>query len=315
MANAFIKLIAFVATAFFFATSCASQKDVISLNNRFNALYRQTRKEGKRAENSLRKLEQDIRGSEARQKEIENTLKEDQSALRDGQESLRVQVAQLGADLVGLREDIQTLTGRVEENSHLLKTTIEVDTTKEDIVVSKMQEVSSLVDDLKLRISKIENYFGFETSFKGKKIGPEKAPPVQEMRQKDIAVPGEKQAESGIYDRALGYYREGRYDEAIGMFENFLKLYPKSDLADNAHFWIGECHKDLRKYEEAILAYQRVINDYPNGNKVPAAMLQQAFAFERIDDRTTANLVLKKLVKRFPQTREAEIAKRKLKGD
>ncbi|MFB0533101.1 MAG: tetratricopeptide repeat protein, partial [Desulfatiglandales bacterium] len=66
---------------------------------------------------------------------------------------------------------------------------------------------------------------------------------------------------------------------------------------------------------EAILAYQKVINDYPKGNKVPIAMLHQAFAFEKINDKTTANLVFKKVVKNFPDTKEAEIAKKRLKGD
>ncbi len=316
MRDLLVKFIAFLPVAFFLATSCASQRDVISLNNQLGALYRQTRKETRRLEQSMEKLGQEIKADDAERKKREKAFKEDQNSLKEGQESLRLQLAQLGADLGGIRENIGTLTGRVEENSHLLKSTIEGDITKEDAMVSQMRQISSRVDELNIRIGKIEDYFGLEASAKGKKMGPEKAAPAQEMGEKDIPGPEKKKlAESAIYERALGCYREGRYVDAIGMFEDFVKLYPKSDLADNAHFWIGESHKDLRKYEEAILAYQRVINDYPGGNKVPAAMLQQAFAFEKISDKTTANLVLKKLVKQFPQTREGEIARSKLKQD
>ena len=61
------------------------------------------------------------------------------------------------------------------------------------------------------------------------------------------------------------------------------------------------------------MAYQKVINGYPKGNKVPSAMLQQALTFEKINDTTTANLVFNKLVKNFPKTKEAEIARKRLK--
>ena len=312
MARTLLKFITVVSIAVFFSASCASQRDIISLNDQLKALYGQTRKEGRRFDKLVEKLEEEIRANEARQKEIE----QDQNTLKEGQEALRVQLAQLGADLVGTKESIQTLTGRVEENSHLLKTTVEGDITKEDSMVSQMGQISLTVDDLKSRIEKIENYLPLETAAKKEKAGLEKPPPTPEIGQEDVGVAEKKKVtESAIYDRALGYYRDGRYEDAIGVFENFLELYPKSDLADNAHFWIGESHKDLKRYEEAILAYQKVIDGYPSGNKVPAAMLQQAFAFERINDKTTANLVLKKLVKKFPKTKEAEIAKKRLKQD
>ena len=90
-------------------------------------------------------------------------------------------------------------------------------------------------------------------------------------------------------------------------------LYPKSDLADNAQFWIGECHMSLEQYEQAILAYQEVIKKHPKGNKVPNAMLRQAVAFAEIKDKTSAKLLLKKVIKEYPNSSEAQIARAKLK--
>ena len=316
MANILIKFFIFLPVLIFFVTSCASQKDIIYLNNQLNALYRQSKKDGKRFEKSLKKLEEEIKADESMQREIEKSLNEDKKFLKEDQESLRLHFAQVEADLVEIKDKIQGLTGKVEENSHLLKGTIEEETTKDDAMVSQMKEISSVVDELKSRIEKIESSLSFKPSVNKEMTGLKMALPAQGTLQKDISPPQEKKlTESEVYDRALGLYRDDRYEEAMAGFKNFLKLYPKSDLADNAHFWIGECHRALAKYEEAILAYQRAINGYPKGNKVPAAMLQQAFAFERLDDKTTANLVLKKLVKNFPKTKEAEIARKRLKQD
>lgn len=316
MVNIVIKFFVFLSVFIFLLTSCASQKDIIYLNNQVNALYRQSKKDEKRFEKSLKKFEEKIKANESAQKETEKNLNEDKRRLNKDQESIRLHLAQVEADLLEIKDKIQALTGKVEENSHLLKGAIEEDTTNVDAMVSKMKELSSMLDELKPRIEKVESSLRFKPSVTTNTTGPEKVLPVQETPKKDISPPQEKKlTESEIYDRALGFYRDDRYEEAMAGFKDFLKLYPKSDLADNAHFWIGECHRVLKKYEEAILAYQKVINGYPKGNKVPSAMLQQALTFEKINDTTTANLVFKKLVKNFPKTKEAEIARKRLKQD
>ena len=69
----------------------------------------------------------------------------------------------------------------------------------------------------------------------------------------------------------------------------------------------------LKQYEQAILAYQEVIKKYPKENKVPNAMLRQSVAFLEIKDETSSKLLLKKLIKEYPSSSEAEIAKTKLK--
>jgi len=241
-------------------------------------------------------------------------LNENKKRLNKDQESIRLHLAQVEADLLEIQDKIQELTGKVEENSHLLKGAIEEDTTNVDAMVSKMKELSSMLDELKLRIEKVENSLRFnKPSVTTKTTIPDEAVSARETPKKDIPTSqAKKLTESETYDRALGFYRDDRYEEAMAGFKNFLTQYPTSDLADNAHFWIGECHRVLKNYEEAILAYQKVINSYPKGNKVPSAMLQQALTFEKINDTTTANLVFKKLVKNFPKTKEAEIARKRL---
>jgi tol-pal system protein YbgF len=300
MASRFIRSLMVFPILIFLLTACASQQDVVYLHNEVNALNRKTQKDLDSLSKALRKLEEQINANEARQKEIEkdigNTLKEDQ-------ESLRLNVAQLEADLVEMRDTIQTLTGRVEETGHLLKRTVEKDTTKQDVLVSQVTRLSSTVEDLAARMERLERQEIPE------KIPSKKKPQTEAGKTKG----GAQRTELAFYEKTLGYYWDGRYDEAITGFNKFLTSYPKSDLADNAYFWIGECHRAAEEYEEAILAYQKVINNYPRGNKVPAAMLHQALAFEKIDDKTTATLVYKKLLRKFPKTREAEIAKKRLK--
>jgi TolA-binding protein len=62
------------------------------------------------------------------------------------------------------------------------------------------------------------------------------------------------------------------------------------------------------------LEYQKVIEKYPSGNKIPAALLKQGLSFLNIGETNNARLVLKELVAKHPGTNEAAIAKQKLES-
>jgi len=68
-----------------------------------------------------------------------------------------------------------------------------------------------------------------------------------------------------------------------------------------------------KEYKKAILEYEEVIKNYPKGNKVPVAMLRQAIAWFEIKEKKAGIIILKNLIKKYPDSDEAKIAKAKLK--
>ncbi|RLA98098.1 MAG: tol-pal system protein YbgF [Deltaproteobacteria bacterium] len=114
------------------------------------------------------------------------------------------------------------------------------------------------------------------------------------------------------YKRAFQLFNNGKYEEARQAFEEFLKKYPDSKLAGNAQFWIGECYYKQKNYQEAINAYQIVLDKYPNGNKIKDSMLKQGMAFANIGDTTAARILFSRLIKNFPDSNQAMIAKKKM---
>ena len=92
-----------------------------------------------------------------------------------------------------------------------------------------------------------------------------------------------------------------------------IQRFPKSERADNSQFWIGEIYYREKWYEKAILEYQKVIEKYPKGNKVPASLLKQGFAFSNLGDKSNSRLILEELIKKYPNSNEAKIAKDKVK--
>ena len=116
-----------------------------------------------------------------------------------------------------------------------------------------------------------------------------------------------------LYEQAKKAYDSGKLEDARQGFIDLLKQHPKSQNADNAQFWIGETYYREKWFEKAILEYQKVIEKYPQGNKVPASRLKQGLAFSNLGDKTNARLILQELIKQHPQSNEAKIAKKKLK--
>ena len=115
------------------------------------------------------------------------------------------------------------------------------------------------------------------------------------------------------YLKGMDAFKAGDMPAAREIFTKFLEEYPQHDLAANAQYWIGETYYSEKNYEPAILAFQEVIKNYPQKDKVPAAMLKQAMAFKAINDVKSAKYVLKKLGEGFPKSDEAARAKELLK--
>ena len=115
------------------------------------------------------------------------------------------------------------------------------------------------------------------------------------------------------YEFAFQALERRDYRVAIARFKEFLKKYPKSNLADNAQYWIGESHYGLREFDQAIIEFDAVRRRYPQGEKVPAALLKQGFAFAELGEKLNARLLLQEVVERYPDTPEAGKAKLRLK--
>jgi tol-pal system protein YbgF len=145
-----------------------------------------------------------------------------------------------------------------------------------------------------------------------------------ETTQKALAEPasGQAMSEAAIgesepvrrdYEAAWRTLEKKDYKLAIGRFKEFLKKHAKSKLAVNAQYWLGECHYALREFDQAIIEFDAVRRKYPQGDKVPAALLKQGYAFAELGEKVNARLILQEVVEKYPQSSEAAKAKLKLK--
>jgi len=125
-----------------------------------------------------------------------------------------------------------------------------------------------------------------------------------------IPAPGPIQT----YRRAYRLYLSGRYDQAATIFKGFARRYPRHDYADNALFWLGQCHYKKKRFKRAAATFRRVLRTYPSGNKAPDALLKLGLTMRRQGDKAGARKILAQVVEIYPNTRVAGLAARTLQS-
>ena len=116
------------------------------------------------------------------------------------------------------------------------------------------------------------------------------------------------------YREALQSMRQGQCNQAVPKLRDFIRKNPKSDLIDNAQYWIGSCYYNQRDYNRAIIELNEVLLKYPKGDKVPSALLTLADAFADSGDKIDARLILQKLVAEYPRSEEADRGRQRLQA-
>jgi TolA-binding protein len=85
-----------------------------------------------------------------------------------------------------------------------------------------------------------------------------------------------------MFDTAMADYAAGQFTLSITGFEAFLRTFPRSEMADDAQFQIGESYFALNRWTDAIGAYNAVAQNYPMGDKVAQAYYKRGLAQERL---------------------------------
>ena len=242
------------------------------------------------------------------------------------QSDLLLRLKNLQSDLSlrveNLQTEIKTISTGVEEfKAFLNRPSKEIERVRENLVfqIKLLEEREKTIEEKRRaqeeRIKGIEDRIkeldGKVSSLALKLVEVEKSIPPKET---PVEVKGIAAGAGDLYKDAYETFQKGELEGARKKFETFLKQYPNIELSDNAQFWIGETYFLKKDFEKAILEYEKVIVKYPEGDKIPSALLKQALAFLELGDKVNARNLFKRVVERYPNSDQAEIAKKKLEG-
>jgi tol-pal system protein YbgF len=233
-----------------------------------------------------------------------------------------------------LQSEVQTLTGKVEEQAY------------QNAELKK--RLSTMYSDFDERMQNVENKLegGAPTPADAENAAEPESSATDQPAQENSAAPAEAQgsepkpaesqnqvsdkaptpaaapqeaksepipdAENQEYRQAYDALRNGRTTQSIEAFNAFLNKYPSSQLAGNAQYWLGEAYRVNQDADSARKAFNKVIETYPNSAKVPDALLKLGYVEFDLNNMARAREHLTNVTANFPNTTAARLASKKL---
>jgi len=180
---------------------------------------------------------------------------------------------------------------------------------KVDQVSGQIQSLNDSVDELKARMAKVSKQLD-DLQAAQQTIAAnstQSALATKALTDQQQAPPPDV-----LYNNGLRDYTSGKTDLATQEFTDYLKFYPNTDLAGNASFYLAEIEFKAGSYAQAAKDYDKVLENFPSGNKVAAAHLKKGYSFAELGQKDAAIAELQTLIQRFPRAPEAAQAKEKL---
>lgn len=177
-----------------------------------------------------------------------------------------------------------------------------------DQVSGQIQSLNDSLDELKARLVKVSNKLDQVAEAQQNMSAPPAgaaqpvAPPAAQAPPADM-----------LYNNALRDFNGNKLDLATQEFSDYLKFYPTTELAGNAQFYLAEIEYRQSNYAAAVKDYDRVLEQYPGGNKTSAAQLKKGMALAQLGQKAAAVRELNSVVQRYPRSVEAATAREQLR--
>lgn len=218
------------------------------------------------------------------------------------------------------------LNDRLGEQSKSVGGTVAGIGTKVDQMSDQFGGVRESVADLNARMGKLDaKLTDISNAIRTLSMngGQSQAPPPQDGIPSATVPPGSSgqsqpqgtpPSAEATYENANRDLSGGKIDLALQEFQEYLKWFRNTDLAPNAQFHIGEIYLRQGDNDNAIKAFDAVLETFSENNKTADAHFFKARALFQAGQKTAASKEYCEVVKRYPKNPLAPKAKSALLG-
>lgn len=238
---------------------------------------------------------------------LQSTLDTRFAVLQNLAQQTADQATQMSATVNALQKKIDTqneaLSGKLDTSS------------------GQVQSLNDSVDELKTRIAKLNKAIeDLQSQLQNLQQPPAGGIPGATSPAAgpggQAASPSASQAPplDQTYQAAVSDFNAAKYQLATSEFQDVIHYYPMDNLAGSAQFYLGEIAYRQKNYDDAVKAYNVVLEQFSGNAKAPAAQLHKGLALLATNKREAGVHELRSLIQRYPQTPEASSARSKLNG-
>ena len=235
---------------------------------------------------------------------------------------LQEQTQQLAISLAALNDALKALNGRLDKQDEAARKAFADQRLTVENMGADLRVIRERTDETNVRINTLNQEIDalrdsiaqmqVASAGTGVPADPATVDPAAPTGAAPVVPPTVGLSPTRMYEQAFADYAAGQWSLAISGFEQFLKTFPKSELAPDAQFQIGETYYASGKFQEAIAAYNQVIQNYPTSKAAPQAYYKRGAAQERIKDLDGARTSWEFVIKNWPDSTFATLAKQNL---
>ena len=115
-----------------------------------------------------------------------------------------------------------------------------------------------------------------------------------------------------LYRSTFQLVQDKKYNDAIDGFSAFLYLFPQSNYASNAQYWLSESIYALGDYQGAMVNFAKVVQKYPSSSKIADAKLKIGYCYYSIKKWKEARFIFQGILKDYPNTSLSKLAQKKI---
>ncbi len=117
-----------------------------------------------------------------------------------------------------------------------------------------------------------------------------------------------------LFNQSYQDYTLGKMDLARTGFMDYFRLYPETQHAGNALYWIGETFLAEGATDSALAYFRRIEFSYPECDKMPTALVKRASIHVDTGRINSARMLYQRVIDEFPASPEARLSRNRLQG-
>ena len=243
----------------------------------------------------------DLRILQQQNQELANTLAQMIQLLNDTAKALNTRIDQTNdAIRKGFADQSLTLNTTAGDVRKTLAQTQDAATRLGEL----KEEVEALRSSIPAMLSRLtpapDPSFAADPNAVSAAGGPATPPALTQVPPSTLGLSPER-----MFNTAMADYGGGNYAAAIQGFQEFLKAFPTSPRADDAQYYIGDSEYLQNRLEQALAAYNLVIQNYPKGDQIAWAYYKRGQVQSRLGQTANARISFETVVKQFPDTEPA----------
>lgn len=175
--------------------------------------------------------------------------------------------------------------------------------------ITKTQKVTS---EISLLLENINSNYVTKSEFNSliKDVNKFKSLIAKELKHGSTTLgKASKESSADVYARAKAMFDKRYFTKAIADYELLISKHYKPAYA---HYMIGEMNYIRKNYAEAITYFKKSASLYSKAKYMPNLMLHTAISMEKTADTKNAKKFYKALNLKYPDSKEASIARKKL---